>query len=43
MIQDVELKKNIAASRPHSLWLKEQVLLNSLLHLKSTVMILNIF
>lgn len=26
MIQDVELKKNIAASRPHTLWLKEQVL-----------------
>jgi len=26
MIQDVEIKKSIAASRPHSLWLKEQVL-----------------
>ena len=26
MIQDVEIKKRIASSRPHSLWLKEQVL-----------------
>lgn len=31
MIQDVELKRNIAASRPHSLWLKEQVLTGTLL------------
>lgn len=31
MIQDVEIKRNIAASRPHSLWLKEQVLTNTLL------------
>jgi hypothetical protein len=31
MIQDVELKRNIAASRPHSLWLKEQVLTDTLL------------
>ncbi|PSN37438.1 Glutamate synthase 1 [NADH] [Blattella germanica] len=27
MIQDVELKKRIAASRPHSIWLKEQGIL----------------
>ncbi|PNF31497.1 Glutamate synthase [NADH], amyloplastic [Cryptotermes secundus] len=30
MIQDVELKRNIAASRPHSLWLKEQILMADL-------------
>ncbi|GFG41054.1 hypothetical protein Cfor_06824, partial [Coptotermes formosanus] len=30
MIQDVELKKSIAASRPHSLWLKEQILMADL-------------
>lgn len=26
VIQDVELKKQIALSRPHSEWLKEQVI-----------------
>lgn len=26
IIQDVELKKDIALSRPHSQWLKEQVI-----------------
>lgn len=26
VIQDVELKKNIAKSRPHTQWLKEQVI-----------------
>ncbi|PSN33244.1 hypothetical protein C0J52_22643 [Blattella germanica] len=30
MIQDVELKKRIAASRPHSIWLKEQILMDDL-------------
>jgi hypothetical protein len=34
MIQDVELKRNIAASRPHSLWLKEQVLSNAILYFR---------
>lgn len=30
MIQDVEIKKSIAACRPHSLWLKEQILMADL-------------
>lgn len=31
VIQDVELKKQIAQSRPHSQWLKEQVMLRTML------------
>lgn len=30
MIQDVQLKRNIAASRPHSVWLNEQILMSDL-------------
>lgn len=40
VIQDVELKQNIAKSRPHSVWLREQVKL--LLYLLYHVQIHNV-
>lgn len=34
VIQDIELKQEIANSRPHSEWLKEQVIIFSKVYLK---------